>query len=248
MQTKLRNLLSAFLAVMMVFGMFAAMPIMAGADFAHIVDAQLNSFKAFQKVNTFTGGQFADVSENDWYGINQQGVVANAYEYGLMKGTSGTAFNPTGNMTIAEAITIAVRVHSIYNGGNGEFVQGIPWYQVYVDYAVANGIIASATFSNYETAVTRAEMAYIFARTSVPVELVYNEMHGPANIVNSLPDVNNATPYHDEIIRLYEAGILTGSDTQGTFHPSNSITRVEAAAIISRVILPETRFSDKTFG
>jgi len=66
--------------------------------------------------------------------------------------------------------------------------------------------------------------------------------------VNSLPDVNNATPYAQSIIMLYEAGVIGGSDTAGTFNPGNYITRAEAAAIISRVILPSERFSGRTYG
>jgi hypothetical protein len=46
---------------------------------------------------------------------------------------------------------------------------------------------------------------------------------------------------------LYKAGVVAGSDDKGTFNPGNNIIRAEAAAIISRVILPDTRFSGKTF-
>jgi len=47
---------------------------------------------------------------------------------------------------------------------------------------------------------------------------------------------------------LYKAGVVAGSDSIGTFNPGANITRAEAAAIISRVILKDTRFSGKTFG
>ena len=107
------KLISTLLTLTVVFGLFAVMPLTAHADFAAVVGAELATFKVFQKVSTYTYGQFADVNENDWYGINQQGAVANAFEYGLMKGTDSSTFNPTGDITIAEAITIAARVHSI---------------------------------------------------------------------------------------------------------------------------------------
>jgi hypothetical protein len=196
----------------------------------------------FKQINTYSSGVFTDVNENAWYGINQQKVVANVYEYGLMQGKKANAFDPTGNMTIAEALAIAARLHKIYNGGDGLFVQGNPWYQVYVDYAVANKIIASNDFSNYNRTVTRAEMAYIFSR-ALP------ESEFPAkNTVISLPDVNGNTRYYDAIILLFEAGVVTGSDTQGTFKPGDNINRAEAAAIISRIILPATRPGGNTFG
>ena len=115
-------------------------------------------------------------------------------------------------------------------------------YQVYVDYAITNGIIAANDFTDYTKAATRAEMAYIFSKALPDTEFASQ------NTVNSLPDVTSGTPYRDAIFTLYKAGVVAGSDETGTFNPGNNITRAEAAAIISRVILPATRFSGKTFG
>jgi len=244
MKYKSKQLLSALLAAALVFCLLAASPMTVYADWAVILEAEIESFKVFQEVNTYTSGQFNDVRESAWY----SGVAAKAYEYGLMKGTGANTFNPSGNMTVAEAVTIAARVHNIYHGGNGEFVQGDPWYQVYVDYAIDNGIITAGAFSNYNKAATRAEMAYIFARTSVPVLLAYTAVHDPPNIVNSLPDADSSTRHYDYIIRLYQAGILAGSDAQGTFHPNSSVTRAEAAAIIIRLIILDERISGRTYG
>jgi len=195
----------------------------------------------FKKIRDYTFGQFTDVDENTWYGFNQGKVVALAYEYGLMQGSGTTTFNPTGNITIAEAITVAARVHSIYSTGADNFTPGNPWYQVYVDYAITNGIITVSDFTDYNRAATRAEMAYIFSRSLPETEFAAQ------NTVNSLPDVNSGTPYYNSILMLYKAGIVTGNDAQGTFSPGNNITRAEAAAIISRVILPATRTSGKTY-
>ena len=194
----------------------------------------------FRKVNSYTLSQYSDVDENAWYGYYNQKAILNAFEYGLMRGDSDTTFKPTGNITIAEAITVAARVHCIYMTGEDDFTQGSPWYQVYVDYAIDNGIIAEGAFSDYTVAVTRAGMADIFSRSLPEVEFASR------NTVNSLPDVNTATPFYSAILILYEAGVLTGSDDLGTFNPNNNINRAEAAAIISRVILPGTRASGNT--
>jgi len=199
------------------------------------------SIDNFAKANTYTSGQFSDVNEDQWYGFNKQKAIANAVIYGLMKGNSTTTFNPTGNMSVAEALTVAARVHSIYMTGEENFVQGPLWYQVYVEYAIENEIITGTAFTSYTRSVTRAEMAYIFANSMPMSEFA------PQNTVNSLPDVSSATKYNDEIFLLYAAGILTGSDTLGTFNPTSNINRAEAAAIISRVILPDIRESGKTF-
>ena len=200
------------------------------------------SMSNFIKARTYNNGQFSDVTESAWYGTGQQGVIATAFEYGLMNGNSATTFNPAGNISVAESLAVAARVHSIYNGGNGDFTQGSPWYQVYVDYARANGINISDDFTNYTRAATRAEMAYIFAR-SIPTAQFTSQ-----NTVSSLPDVSADTPHSESILTLYRAGVLTGSDADGTFNPGNNINRAEAAAIISRIILPDTRVSGKTYG
>jgi len=195
----------------------------------------------FTRVNLYYFGQFTDVDEEEWYGSNKNGVIACAYEYGLMRGSSATAFNPAGSMTVMQAITIAARVHSIYTTGADNLVQGDPWYLVYLDYARGSGIIDDGDFDNYERAATRGEMAYIFARALPQTEFAEQ------NTVVSLPDVRSGTAYSEYIFMLYRAGILTGSDTLGTFRASSEVTRAEAAAIISRVILPETRVSGKKY-
>jgi len=199
------------------------------------------SISNFAKTKTYKSGMFTDVDENQWYGFKQGKVIASAYEYGLMQGNSANTFNPTGNITIAEAITVASRVHSIYMTGKENFTAGNPWYQPYVDYAVANGIISSGDFTNYTRSATRAEMAYIFSRSLPTAEFAAQ------NTVNSLPDVNTGTKYYDAILSLYKAGVVGGNDAAGTFKPNANITRAEAAAIISRVVLPTTRLSGKTY-
>ena len=197
----------------------------------------------FKKTKTYRSGLFSDVNENDWYGQNKEKSVATVYEYGLMQGSGADTFKPNGDITIAEAVAIAARIHDIYNGGTGEFAaRGGEWYQVYADYAEGKNIIDAGTFPDYAKSATRAEMAYIFSRSVPQGELA------AVNTVKSLPDVNGGTKYHAEIIALYEAGVLTGSDDKGTFNPNGSITRAEAAAVIARIILPKSRAGGKVFG
>ena len=210
------------------------------ADAAEVAAEATGAMANFVKSRTYTSGMFGDVNENQWYGFNQQKVIASAYEYGLMQG-SGSTFSPTGNMTVAEALAIASRVHNIYGGGSGEFTQGSPWFQVYVDYAVTNGIINAGTFSDFNKPASRAEMAFIFSCALPEAEF------GSQNTVVSLPDVNSGTPYYSSIFMLYKAGVVAGSDSIGTYSPNANISRAEAAAIISRVILPASRFSGKSF-
>lgn len=191
-----------------------------------------SSTNNFTVKNTYTQGQFADVS-NQWYADS----VKKVYEIGLMKGNSVGNFNPEGTITLAEAVTMAARLHSIYNGGSGDFTQGSPWYGVYVDYAIENGIIQQNDFNDFNLAATRGEMTYIFA-SALPIDELVQ-----INKVTSLPDVKSGTRYHDSIFLLYRAGVITGNDSIGTFAPETNITRAQAAAIITRIALPAERKS-----
>jgi len=232
--------ISLALAFVVLFGIFG---IGAGAE-----SNPAASMANFAKVATYTSGQFDDVDENQWYGK----PIATAFEYGLMKGNSATTFGPKGNMKISEAITIAARVHSIYRTGSSDFAESTPWYQVYVDYALEKEIVAGSVFgaADWDRPATRAEMAYIFSRSLPASEL-------PAkNTVNSLPDTPEGydssngqprTPHRASIIRLYEAGVVAGDAGTNAFRPNDPITRAEAATIISRVILPDTRITGKVY-
>jgi len=184
----------------------------------------INAMAHFQKMNTYTPGQFSDVTTGDWFA----GGVQSAFELGLMKGSSASVFNPKGNLTVGEALAIACRLHSIYAANKQEFVQGDPWYQVYVDYAVDNNIMAVGQLDPLAQ-ITREQFAYLMCG-AMPEDAL-----GAINEVTSIPDVAANSSYGGFVYRLYNAGVLTGSDKYGTFKPSTAIQRSEVATIVTRM-------------
>ena len=194
------------------------------------------SMSNFNQSLSYKPGQFPDISENEWFGYNKQQVVSKAFELGLMQG-KGTMFDPNAGVTLAEAVTMAARLNNIYSGGDWEFHQSSPWYYSYLEYSIYKEIVQVDTFEDLTRPATRAEMAYIFARALPEGEFT------PINTIEALPDVNSGTPYQSEIFRLYKSGILTGNDEYGTFGPNETITRAQAAAIITRIALPSERVS-----
>lgn len=191
------------------------------------------------KQNVYVQDQFTDVPTNQWFTDS----VASAFEMGLMKGYSATTFNPDGDVTISEAITMAARIHSIYTNG-GETIpaagNGERWYQPYLDYAYENGVIRYAYYNcDVSQKANRAQFAEIFAR-ALPDEAL-----AAINIVNdnAIPDVSASDYYASYVYKLYRAGILKGSDVNGTFHPATFITRSEAATIVSRMASSDNRIS-----
>lgn len=182
----------------------------------------------FKKSNVYHDGQFTDVSSNDWF----YGSVKQAYELGLVKGSSETTFDPEGSITIMESIVLACRLHSIYFNGTGEFAQGTPWYQVYLDYAAKNMKLGLPQYLDFMKVATRAEFAHILS-CALPKEALKTINHIE---IRDLPDYHKISElYNESVLRLYRAGIITGSDESGTFQPESTIRRCEVAAIVTRM-------------
>ena len=70
---------------------------------------------AFEKINTYSEN-FSDVKDTAWYADN----VKTAYELGFMNGKSEEKFDPDGNVTVAEGIAMASRVHASLGGKDAD--------------------------------------------------------------------------------------------------------------------------------
>lgn len=190
----------------------------------------------FPRRAAYVQGQFSDVPANQWFTDN----VANAFSLGLMKGNSAMTFGPYGDVTIAEAIAMAARIHSIYTTGTDNFTQDTPWYQCYLDYAYQNQIISYAYYNcDAKHKATRAQFAEIFA-AALPDEALF-AMNNIAD--NAIPDVKTKDSCSESIYKLYRAGILAGGDAKGTFSPGTFITRAECATIVARMADSDNRMS-----
>ncbi len=189
----------------------------------------------FTKVNTYLSDKFVDVPQTAWYA----GSVKKSYELNLVKGGANRKFSPDGNMTIAEALALAARIHRIYNTGKADFTQGEPWYDVYISYAITNGILtAKSDFADYTKPINRAQFATIFSKVLPNSEL------NSINNITAIPDVSSSLSFSNNVYKLYNAGIITGSDKYGTFNPYTNIKRSEVATIATRIVDKSLR---KTF-
>lgn len=191
----------------------------------------LTACAGFAKSGTYTDGQFADVDASAWFASD----VKSACELALMKGTGNGKFSPNGEVTVAEAITMAARVNAAYYNKTIADGYGTNWYDCYVDYAVAEGIMTDGQYDSYTRAAKRYETAELFAK-AVP-----SDYYNAINDVEDVPDIPASRTYKDEILTLYNAGVVMGSDSYGNFKPEDSITRAEASAIINRVAFPANR-------
>ena len=174
---------------------------------------------------------FTDVSRSSWY----YDSVRTAWEKDLIDGVTRTLYKPGDTLTVAQAIKLSAALHQMLNN-NGKVTlrNGSPyWYSSYVSYAVDNGIIEKMyldyTPAQMNASVKRNEFVHIFYGAMSD----YRQINTVAD--NKIPDVITTDTYALEIYTFYRAGILTGSDKNGTFYPTNDIKRSEVAAILSRM-------------
>ena len=183
-------------------------------------------------IESYSDDLFWDVERGDWFYPN----VTTAYELGLMRGTGEGTFSPADHTTLAEAVTLAARIHSLYYTGAENFrgYDGGNWYDPYVNYARENRII-SANY-NYSKPATREEFVHILARALPEEEL--------ANVAGTIFFADdNAITYMGDVELLSGAGIINGipENDQIYFKPTATITRAEVAAIVGRMAQPNTR-------
>ncbi|MBR2742879.1 MAG: S-layer homology domain-containing protein [Clostridia bacterium] len=174
---------------------------------------------------------FTDVPDDAWYAAD----VESAYQSGIINGKSADKFAPDDNMTYAEAVKLASCMLQLMSEGEITLENGDPWYQSYVDYAAAAGIISHEY--DWNAPATRAGYLEIFAHILPTAEINYVPE-------GSIPDVPITHPQAYEIYYMYRLGIIQGVDANFSCAPDSNIKRSEVSAIITRIMDPEKR---KTF-
>ena len=182
----------------------------------------------FPSVRDYNG--FTDVRSGDWYAS----YVREAYRIGLANGTSATKFSPDGSFTVAQALTAAANIHTIYNGKTVDTAGAKNWYDPYVNYCIANGIITAEQFKDYNAPITRGDMAIVFANI-LPAEEYAAVLDG------SNPDVTSDLTCYAAVQKLYNAGIVGGDAGTGNYRPNDSIKRSEACVIFLRLARASAR-------
>lgn len=167
---------------------------------------------------------FTDVPLDSWY----YKYVYEAYTESIINGKSETIFDPDAGMTCAEAAKIAACIYALYSDSIPEYTTG-PWYQPYVDYCYDMGLMEEHIVFDWESNITRAQMAYLFSHCDF-----YDDYLNDVPITD-IGDVSYTTPFAYEIIDLYNRGVAVG-DQNMLFYPDSHIKRCEAAAIVARIL------------
>ena len=168
--------------------------------------------------------QFADLPEGAWYKRD----VDSVFRRGILKGLSETVFGGEESVTLAQALTMAVRIRLIYeeNATLPSATADEAWYQPALDKALDRQW-ALPDLSNLDRSATRGEFADILS-SALPEGALPQRVAAEKIADVTDPDL------HTKVLTLYRGGILTG-DPDGNFRPDDTVTRAEAAAILARL-------------
>lgn len=209
--------------------------------------AQAAQAAGFTRSRTYAG-EFSDLSPGSPF----YGNVAALYEYGLANGKGDGTFGPGDSVTVGQAVIFAGRIRSLYQTGAPEAAlayrrEATPAALAYLRYLQAEGALEADFLDGglelYEPA-TRAQAAHILA--GVLPEEALPSVHDELVTVGYssrrfIPDVDEYTPYYQDILSLYRKGVSAGSDASGSFLPGAPITRGALAAMLTRMLDPALR-------
>ncbi len=175
---------------------------------------------------------FTDVDANAWYYEDVKAAVEN----GLMNGISASTFAPNASLTRAMFVTILYRVAgepAVEKMSDFTDVPANEYYANAVAWASANGIVNGVSADKFapNAEITREQMATIIYRYGKATGIV------PASENDiSYTDADEISDYAKDAAKwAYNAGIILGN-ADGSFAPSRTATRAEAATIFVRLL------------
>lgn len=209
--------------------------------------AQAAQETGFVRSRTYAG-EFSDLTPDSPFYDN----VAALYAYGLSNGKEDGTFGPGDTVTLGQAVIFAGRIRGLYQTGNAGAAlahrrENAPAALAYLRYLQAEGVL-EADFTGGDSELyqpaSRAQVAHILSGL-LPEEALPSVHDELVTLAYSsrrfLKDVNEYTPYYQDILALYRKGVSTGSDAAGSFLPGQPITRGALAAMLTRVVDPALR-------
>lgn len=197
-----------------------------------------DGMEAFALAQPLEECSYNDISASDW----RSEYLAYCQSLGVISCyDSKYYFMPEEAMTVIQALTVADNVYEKYHGtvAFADYV-GDSWYDVYLKRAEAYGFALEGV-TDYEAPLTRAQAAKLLysALDETEFPLVHE--------VSTVSDVNTQTPYFDEIMALYRAGVMLDPADETRFRPDAPITRGEFAVMLAAVVNPAFRICDEGY-
>ena len=171
-------------------------------------------------------------------------TIMDMTEYGIFNGTTtpvngiGT-FSPEKTMTRAEFITAALR--AVYPDMAGAIeMDKDQWWRGYYVLALDKQLLKPYELDDgdFSKPMSREEMAMVMVRC---VENMGEELDQRV-ATSQISDYNNVAEYYKVYVRdCFSFGLLCGVDSKGTFMPTKTLTRAEAATVLCRLIDEDMR-------
>lgn len=190
-----------------------------------------------EPVNPTPDGKFADVADDFWAAKD----IYTLKDAGIIGGKSATEFDPEGDVTRAEFAKMVVGLFgykATSDAVNFEDCKAEDWFTPYVAAGVEAGVIKGVSDTEFapNATITREDACTILGRALNKVaqsnELKFTDADKVAEY---------AAPY---VALLSELGYVNGY-VDGSFAPTNNITRAEAAKIIAGIYNAKDSTEDK---
>lgn len=177
-------------------------------------------------VDVYTPLPFTDVPKTAYY----YKAVSAFYTLGLASGTTTNRFSPKSRLTLAQCVSFAVLVRARYEGITPDLTRlpGEPWYGPCMRLAAQWDLLPAGVSPT--ATVTRLQALYVLWRT-LPQEHLE-----PIRACWRVPGLFPSNPQYGEILALYRAGIISGSDAYGTFIGDAAVTRAQFITMLSALV------------
>lgn len=192
-------------------------------------------------VPTVVAARFRDI-DGHWAAAYIEEVT----RLGFFNGTSETTFSPEVPMTRAMFITALGRLAGIdtvlwTDAAASDLFSDVGGGQFYTPYAVWAGgtrLVRGSSFRP-DAPITRQEAARIVVRLGTLHGYEYRPDDGVRDTPSAFTDLNSADEEYIEYIEIFSRlGLFFGADSEAdvsVFRPAQTVTRAEAAALISRI-------------
>lgn len=169
---------------------------------------------------------FSDVSSDHWAATSIT-AMANA---GIMNGIGDNLFAPSQTISYAELVTMVVR--QFYPDQVSSGTGSTAWYSPFMDFAEAEGLLAGTSIASATSIISRYEMSQLLYNVAkaTGADVNVGQVNGVADAASIPYNYTTAVSY------CYGSGLITGTDSIGTFNGNGSMDRAQAAIVMDRLV------------
>lgn len=173
---------------------------------------------------------FSDVPPDHW----AYDAIMEANNDGVMTGTGGGAFSPSGKLNMAQFVTVLTR--AFYNEDVQSSIRNDTWPNRNYDAAEKHNLFSGLTQWHAELEVTREVMAQMMYNVMVDKGIVLPNTQELAGTISNIPDSSAIdAAFQAAVATCYYWNLLSGTDASGSFSPKGLINRAQTAVIYTRL-------------